>query len=259
MRTRSGLAVAALSMAAGVLVALILVVGRADQPRGLLDGAPGATPQPGAADGATVPPDVTVIAQLSHDVPRFTAPDEGARDGVVPGSWRGAPSALPLIDSRPGWLRVRVAQRPNFSTAWIRATDARLVSSSYRIAIDVQAKRLRLFDHGKVTLDAPAGVGTPDDPTPTGEFFLALFAPPPGPGYGDFILVTSAHSTSITDWDSSGDAIVGVHGPLGADAEIGDSGAQVSHGCVRLHLSDLAPLRAVPAGSPITISGSPVF
>ncbi|WP_035931262.1 MULTISPECIES: L,D-transpeptidase [Pseudofrankia] len=259
MRSRLGLAAAALSLAAGVLAALILVVDRADQPRELLDGAPGATPQPGATAGVTVPPDVTVIAQLSHDVPRFTVPDEGARDGMVPGRWRGGPSALPVIDTRPGWLRVRLAQRPNFSTAWIRTADVRLVSSAYRIAIDVEAKRLRLYEHGKMTLDAPAGVGTPDDPTPTGEFFLALFAPPPGPGYGDYILVTSAHSTKITDWDSSGDAIVGIHGPLGADAAIGESGAQVSHGCVRLHLPDLARLRAVPAGSPITITGSPVF
>lgn len=259
LATRRWYAVLALSLAVGVLAALVLVVGRDGRRQGPLDGMPGGTPSGGATPAMTVPPGVTLIAQLSRDVDRFSSPDDGSRDGVVPGQWRGAPAALPVIDSRPGWLRVRLAQRPNFSTAWIRTTDARLVTSPYRIAIDVETKRLRLYDRGKVTLDAPAGVGTADDPTPTGEFFVALFAPPPGPGYGDFVVVTSAHSTSITDWDSSGDAIVGIHGPLGAEDAIGDSGARLSHGCVRLHLPDLAALRAVPAGSPISISGSPVF
>ncbi|MBL7501825.1 L,D-transpeptidase [Frankia sp. CNm7] len=243
--------VAALSLAAGVLAALLLTIGRTDRPGSPLGGPPGA----GVSAGVTVPPDLTVIAQLSHDVPRFSEPDEGARVGVVPGRWRGGAAALPVIDSRPGWLRVRLAQRPNFSTAWIRATDARLVTSAYRIEVDVTAMRLRLYERDRLTLDAPAGVGVPDNPTPAGEFFLALFAAPPGPGYGDFILVTSAHSETITDWDSSGDAIVGIHGPLGAEEEIGTTGARVSHGCVRLHLADLARLRAVPAGSPVTITG----
>jgi lipoprotein-anchoring transpeptidase ErfK/SrfK len=164
-----------------------------------------------------------------------------------------------VIDARPGWLRVMLAQRPNFSTAWIRAANAHLVTSAYRIVIDLPNRRLLLLDGESVVLDAPAGVGTPDDPTPPGNFFVALFAPPPGPGYGDFVLVTSAHSNQITDWESSGDAIIGIHGPLGADAAIGTTGAAVSHGCIRLHLADLDQLRDVPAGSPILISATPVL
>jgi L,D-transpeptidase catalytic domain len=85
------------------------------------------------------------------------------------------------------------------------------------------------------------GVGTPDDPTPAGEFFVAFDEPPPEPGvgYGPFVLVTSAHSPSIADWEGSGDAVIGIHGPLGMDAAIGTEGARISHGCVRLHLSAL--------------------
>jgi L,D-transpeptidase catalytic domain len=206
-----------------------------------------------------LPPGLTLIAQLGHDVPRYTRPDARSVAGTVPGSWLGAPSALPVIDARPGWLRVRLAQRPNFSTAWVRATDARLVTSAYRIVVDVPSRHLLLYRDNKLALDLPAGVGTPDDPTPTGDFFVASFAPPPGPEYGDFVLVTSAHSTQITDWENSGDAIVGIHGPLGADAAIGTTGAAVSHGCVRLHAADLVKLRPVPAGTPISIVGSPVL
>ena len=100
---------------------------------------------------------------------------------------------------------------------------------------------------------APAGVGTGQDPTPTGQYFVAFFEASPSPGYGPFILVTSAHSTSIANWEGSGDAVIGVHGPLGADSLIGTTGAYLSHGCIRIPITDLVDLRNVPAGSPITI------
>jgi lipoprotein-anchoring transpeptidase ErfK/SrfK len=253
---RWGRVVGAVAVAGGLVTAIVLlgaVVAPTGSPR------PAPSPPAAAATGPRLPPGVTLVAQLSRDIPRYASPKATKPAGVVPGAWLGAPTALPVIDLRPGWLRVRLAQRPNFSTAWIHTSDARLVSSAYRIVVSVPSRRLRLYRDGRLALDAPAGVGTSDDPTPTGEFFLALFAPPPGPGYGDYILVTSAHSTKITDWANSGDAIVGIHGPLGADAAIGTTGAAVSHGCVRLHLADLARLREVPAGTPILISGSPVL
>jgi lipoprotein-anchoring transpeptidase ErfK/SrfK len=103
-------------------------------------------------------------------------------------------------------------------------------------------------------MSAPAGVGTAQDPTPTGNFFVALYASPPSAAWGPFVMVTSGHSNAISDYEESGDAIVAIHGPLGADAAIGTSGARVSHGCVRLHDSDLVRLRSVPVGTPVQIS-----
>ena len=54
---------------------------------------------------------------------------------------------------------------------------------------------------------------------------------------------------------ASGDAIIGIHGPIDstADAEIGTSGAAISHGCIRLHDADLAQLSIIPAGTPLAI------
>jgi len=100
-------------------------------------------------------------------------------------------------------------------------------------------------------------VGTPDDPTPLGEYFVAFDEPPPAPGvgYGPFVLVTSAHSRAISDWEGSGDAVIGIHGPLGMDAAIGTTGARISHGCVRLHLSALEKLSQIPPGTPIDVIG----
>jgi lipoprotein-anchoring transpeptidase ErfK/SrfK len=158
-----------------------------------------------------------------------------------------------VIASRPGWLEVRLAQRPNESTAWVLASDVSLAQTPYRIVIDLATTHLMLYKAGRLVLSVPAGIGTPTYPTPTGDYFLAFLAAPPSPGYGAFVMVTSAHSNVITDWEDSGDAIVAIHGPLGADAEIGTTGGAVSHGCVRLHEADLLLLRPVPVGSPIDV------
>lgn len=208
----------------------------------------------GIASGASpTVPSSTLVATLPGTVPRFASPG-GPQTGTVPGTWQGSPSELPVVARRPGWLDVRLAQRPNGSTAWVLAKDVSLARSPYAIVVDLTARRLTLYRNGVADLSAPVSIGMPATPTPTGHYFVALFASPPSPGYGAFVMVTSAHSNAITDWDATGDAIVAIHGPLGTDAEIGTAGAAVSHGCIRLHESDLARLRPVPAGSPIEIT-----
>jgi lipoprotein-anchoring transpeptidase ErfK/SrfK len=157
------------------------------------------------------------------------------------------------VATRAGDLKVRLPTRPNGSTAWIHRADVRLYRTPYQITIDLGAERLRLYRDGVLILDAPAGIGTATDPTPTGHFFVASFAKAPSASWGPFVLVTSAHSNTITDWEQSGDAVIAIHGPLGEDREIGTTGARISHGCVRLHDADLALLRAVPDGSPVNI------
>lgn len=198
--------------------------------------------------------DENLVATLPGDVQGYASPN-GAPTSIVPGSWYGAVSALPVIADTEGWYEVRLAQRPNESTAWIPSTGVTLTATPYLIVVNLTTMHLILYDDGSPVLNAPAGIGTPTDPTPTGQFFVAFFAQAPSSGYGPFVLVTSAHSDAITDWESSGDAIVAIHGPLGEDAEIGTAGAAISHGCIRLHDSDLAQLRLVPAGSPIDIVG----
>jgi lipoprotein-anchoring transpeptidase ErfK/SrfK len=123
----------------------------------------------------------------------------------------------------------------------------------YRIVIDLATTHLTLYRSGQAVLSAPVGIGLPAYPTPTGQYFVAFLAAPPSAGYGAFVMVTSAHSDTITDWESSGDALVALHGPLDTDRQIAATGAAVSHGCVRLHESDLEQLRPVPVGSPIDI------
>ena len=214
---------------------------------------PAATASPGSSPAFTVPAS-TQLATLRTDLPRYDRPDQLGR-GTVPASWYGRPVVLPVLGTAPGWVQVRLPQRPNGSTAWVPASDVKLSSTPYVIVIDLATTRLSLYDHGRRVFSAPAGVGTHDDPTPSGGYFVAFAErpPEPNPGYGPFILVTSAHSPKITDWEGSGDAVIGIHGPLGDDGEIGTTGARISHGCIRLHDAALRKLSRVPAGTPVDI------
>jgi lipoprotein-anchoring transpeptidase ErfK/SrfK len=199
---------------------------------------------------------VTALATLRLNAPRYSSPGVRGK-GTVPGQWYGYPSILPVISTSPGWLEVRLAQRPNGSTAWIPAADAMLSTTSYRIVVNLADTKLTLYDNGRPVFTAPAGVGAPDDPTPPGQYFVAFIEPPPqpNPGYGPFIMVTSDHSRTISDWEGSGDAVIGIHGPLGQSLAIGTTGAHLSHGCIRLQPAAQLKLSGVPAGTPITITG----
>jgi lipoprotein-anchoring transpeptidase ErfK/SrfK len=135
----------------------------------------------------------------------------------------------------------------------VRAADVDTAVTPYRIVINLATTHLTLYRDGQPAFSAPVGIGLSAYPTPTGHYFVAFLAAPPSAGYGAFVMVTSAHSDTITDWKSSGDALVALHGPLGSDRQIAKTGAAVSHGCVRLHESDLVRLRPVPVGSPIDI------
>ncbi len=208
-------------------------------------------------DGVPVPAD-TLVATTDGAIPGFAQPDTSVPDTTVPGSWYGYPSILPVIDTSPGWLEVRLAQRPNGSTTWVQQNDVTLSATPYAIVLDLSTMHLSVYDDGTQVDDFPAGIGAPDDPTPTGQYFMAMQVPPPGPGYGPFVLATSDHSDTIADWEGSGDAIIGIHGPITAydDSLIGTTGAAISHGCIRLHVNDLTELATIPAGTPIEVVGS---
>jgi lipoprotein-anchoring transpeptidase ErfK/SrfK len=177
---------------------------------------------------------------------------------VVPGSWYGYPSVLPVLAQVPNWVEVRLAQRPNGSTAWVPTSDVTLGITPFHIVINLQTEQLTVFEDGRPIHQFPAGIGAPNHPTVTGNYFMTMQVPAPSAGYGPFVLVTSAHSDTITDWASSGDAIIAIHGPITSydDSRIGTTGAAISNGCIRLHDADLAQLGFIPAGTPIDIVAS---
>ena len=173
----------------------------------------------------------------------------------MPGTYYGYPSILPVIATEPGWLEVRLAQRPNGSTTWVPQGDVTTGVTPDSIDVNLTTKQLSVYDDGIEVLNFPAGIGAPDDPTPPGQYFIFATVPPPDPSYGPFVLATSDHSNTIVDWENSGDALIGIHGPITSfdDSLIGTTGAAISHGCIRLHDADLGKLAVLPPGTPLNI------
>ena len=209
-----------------------------------------------AAPRVITAPALTQTASLHGDTERFAYPG-GPSLGTIPGTWYGYQSILPVIDQAPDWVEVRLAQRPNFDVTWVRARDVDLTPDAYYLVLDLPTRHLLVFQSGELVGSFPAGIGTYDDPTPSGPFFVAFRAPPPNDSYGPFMLVTSAHSDAINNWEGMGDAITAIHGPItaSADAQIGTTGARISHGCIRLHDWDVIRLLGIPPGTPLDILG----
>ena len=200
----------------------------------------------------TVAP-ISLIATLHGSTPSYASSTSPTVTGSVPPTWSGATLGFPVIGMDHGRLHIRLLQQPNAVTSWIASSAASLTHTGYHVVVDLSANRLFLFERSKLVLQAPAVVGSPQYPTPTGHFFVALFAQAPTPAYGPFVIVTSAFATTVSDWEQQGAPMVAISGPLDTLSSIQAGGAQLSHGGIRLADADLAKLRAVPAGAPVDI------
>jgi len=126
-------------------------------------------------DVGLVPPS-TEVAATNGAIPGYPAPGQPS-NMTVPGGWYGYPSVLPVVAIQPDWLEVRLAQRPNGSTTWVQASDVTLSTTPYAIVIDLSTEHLTVYQSGLEIYDFPAGIGTPDDPTPTGSYFMTMKVP----------------------------------------------------------------------------------
>jgi len=209
---------------------------------------------PAVVASAPAAPTTFLVASTHGDIPGSPAPG-APQNQMVPATWYGYPTILPVINTVPSWVEVRLAQRPNGSTTWVPQSDVTLSVTPFHLVLNLSTEHLVVYKDGQEIMNFPAGIGTPSDPTVTGNYFVTMTVAPPDPGYGPFVLVTSAHSDSITDWAASGDAIIAIHGPITSydDSRIGATGAAISHGCIRLHDADLAQLSVIPAGTPLDI------
>jgi lipoprotein-anchoring transpeptidase ErfK/SrfK len=157
---------------------------------------------------------------------------EVTRDGMT---WVRA--SLPALTSAgaEGWI-------PRSSLGGWSFVDTRAL-------VDRRRLRLSLFRAGRVIFRAPVGIGTADNPTPPGTYYirdrLTSFA---SPAYGPLAFGTSARAPHLTDWPDG--AYVGIHGTDQPQLIPG----RISHGCIRLTNSAILRLgRLMPVGTPVTI------
>lgn len=205
--------------------------------------------------GATPQPDESsrVVARPDRAVEVFAAPG-GPVTTVLPATTEfGSPRAL-LVEADDGgdWLQVALPVRPNGSTGWIRRADVELRTVDESIVIDLAARTLTLLDGDAEVVTTPVAVGTEDNPTPTGEFYVVDkldTGDPTGP-YGRFAFGLSAHSDVLTEF-AGGDGQVGIHG-TDDPSSIGEA---VSHGCVRVP-GEVAEIlnETINLGTPVVVS-----
>ncbi|MDX6285081.1 MAG: hypothetical protein QOG53_566 [Frankiales bacterium] len=150
-----------------------------------------------------------------------------------------------------GWLRVLLPVRPNSSTGWIRASDVTLTTTSFRIAVDLSAHRLTVYQGQKVIVKDTVAIGARATPTPTGRFYIRalLKSPNPNTTYGPYAYGLSGYSEVLQQF-AGGDAEVGIHGNNNSSV----LGKNVSHGCVRMSNDLITRLtKLLPLGTPVEI------
>jgi len=151
-------------------------------------------------------------------------------------------------NSGGAWVKLRIPMRPNGKVGWVpRAAldDFQIVHT--QLVVDRAATQLTLYRSGRVIYRAPVGTGKPGTPTPSGHFWITEAFVSNNAFYGPFAFATSDYST-LTDWPGGG--IVGLHGTNEPALVPGHP----SHGCIRLHNSDISRLSTmVPIGTPLLV------
>jgi hypothetical protein len=148
------------------------------------------------------------------------------------------------------WVQVRLPERPNGKTGWVRRSD---LGTFHEVTTLLVADRRRLtitlYRNGKRVFRAPLGVGKASTPTPGGHYWIREHFRVAGtPAYGPRAIGTSAHAPTLTDWPNGG--VVGIHGT----DEPGLVPGRPSHGCMRMHNRDVLRLyRLLPIGTPLHI------
>ena len=214
---------------------------------------------PAQAAGRDVPASRPLVALL-HDRLARAAPNSHARIVESVAARRpltGVRTVLPVLRRHRGrggghWLRVRLPGRPNGHSGWIRARQTKTASTFWRLALDLSARRLTVYKHGRVKTRFPVVVGKPETPTPRGLFFIEeAVALSPGASGNPFALATSARSNVLQEFEG-GPGQIALHGTNGLSGAPGDA---ASHGCVRLSTSAITWLaRRIGSGVPLTIS-----
>ncbi|MDQ3067402.1 MAG: L,D-transpeptidase family protein [Actinomycetota bacterium] len=184
----------------------------------------------------------------------------------VPGSGRlasfgsknvnGVPTVFAVLSERLAadcavqWYRVQLPLKPNGIAGWVRAVDVELAPVTTRIEVDLSERRVTLYDRGRRVLTAPAAIGSPQTPTPTGSYYVNQRLIPrddSGP-FGPGAVGISAFSEVLTGWAQGGP--IAIHGTNRPDL----IGRAVSNGCIRVRNDLLRRIfdRAL-AGTPVTV------
>ena len=200
-------------------------------------------------------PHRSIIAFAQPDqIQVFAGPNESAEITHVMENptTTGGQLVFLTIDSTREWQHVLLPVRPNGSSGWVRTADLALAEHFYRIQVDLEEFRMRVFERGQTIFDTVAGVAADNTPTPGGVYYLTELLAPPTPSsvYGAFAYGLSGFS-EVFETFNGGPGQLGIHGTNDPET----LGTPVSAGCIRLHNEDISRLAGfLPLGVPVTVS-----
>jgi lipoprotein-anchoring transpeptidase ErfK/SrfK len=202
----------------------------------------------------TVPGYVVEVAYATGEVEVYPAPRAPTPSRVLPATTiLGSPTVLPILsEAVSGWVEVALPGRPNESTGWVEAEPFSYAQVDQRIEISLAEATLTLYVRDEPVLSSAVAIGSPENPTPPGWFFvtdIVELTDPTGP-WGPHALGLSARSETVTEFNG-GDGIIGIHG-TNRPNRIGEA---VSLGCVRVPNDVITRLAGLVAlGVPVVIA-----
>ena len=203
-----------------------------------------------------MPPVPTALSTRARvvvsSIPVYASPGaaEPARTMSNPREEDGLPLDFIVRARRGEWLKVQLPVRPNFTHGWVRVSDVELSGLPYRIVVERCARRLTVFDRGRVVLRTVVAVGRPQYPTPLGEFYVDYVYPfSMSSGYGPWLLSVAGFSDVLTNF-AGGRGQIAIHG-TNARWSLGRA---ASHGCVRVAPEISTQLaKMIKPGTPVSI------
>jgi lipoprotein-anchoring transpeptidase ErfK/SrfK len=211
-----------------------------------------ATPNTSAIDGVPAPTRIALAAIATggavvvHPTPGSPAVAATFSNPTV----EGQPLAFLAVDQQADWLQVRLPERPNGSTGWIKADQVRLAPVENRVVISVSQRSVRVLDKAQqVLFETNVAVGKPRTPTPLGRFYVDIWMPNPGSPYGTFLLSIGGFSEVLKTF-GGGVGQVAMHG--WSDQSV--MGTAASNGCIRMRNTDISRVASLaPLGTPVEI------
>jgi len=213
-----------------------------------------------AVPSSTIPdPHRTLIATAKAHVASLEAFVEPDGDPValpfqVPNPHQfGGPLTLMVVQGEPGdeWLQVQLPIRPNEQVGWVRSIDYILSSTRIRAEVNLGAAAVRVFDGDELISESAAVVGSEENPTPVGTFYVAAKKKntPEEFWLGPWALVLSSFSEVLPTF-SGGLPVIAVHGTNHPEL----MGEAITFGCVRVPNDVINYLAEhVPVGAPVVI------
>lgn len=180
-------------------------------------------------------PDVQYVQTRLRELGFYTGPADGV---YGPATQQGVLRAQQSF----GLLADGIVGPDTYNALGLSPTDEVTLAPEYLITIDTERLQLRLSRMGQLAGVFPVAVGAPNTPTPLGDWKIIQKTLNPGGAFGARWMRINCQ------WGG-----YGIHG-TDNEASIGNA---VSHGCVRMHNSDVIKLYdLVSLGTRVKIIGN---